>query len=125
MLRFDEIGVLPEPGDNVAISSRRLEAGAVIDFAGTAVTLPHTVLEQLEVVGSQVLDERAGAVADDDVDEHEVDAAAKHRLRLGPGLSLGRRLVADQPRSGDARQKDGNGYDGGNRLGSRIPHVST
>ncbi|WP_203590587.1 UxaA family hydrolase [Streptomyces sp. SID13031] len=45
MLRFDEIGVLPEPGDNVAISSRRLEAGTVIDVAGTPVTLPHTVLE--------------------------------------------------------------------------------
>ena len=45
MLRFDEIGVLPEPGDNVAISSRRLEAGTEIDFDGTAVTLPHTVLE--------------------------------------------------------------------------------
>ncbi|WP_343974902.1 UxaA family hydrolase [Kribbella koreensis] len=45
MLRFDEIGVLPEPGDNVAISSRRLETGTVIDFAGTPVTLPHTVLE--------------------------------------------------------------------------------
>ena len=45
MLRFDEIGVLPEAGDNVAISSRRLEAGTVVDFAGTAVTLPHTVLE--------------------------------------------------------------------------------
>lgn len=45
MLRFDEIGVLPEPGDNVAISSRRLEAGTQIDFAGTPVTLPHTVLE--------------------------------------------------------------------------------
>jgi altronate dehydratase len=45
MLRFDEIGVLPEPGDNVAISSRRLEAGTQIDFAGTTVTLPHTVLE--------------------------------------------------------------------------------
>jgi altronate dehydratase len=45
MLRFDEVGVLPEPGDNVAISSRRLEAGTVIDFAGTPVTLPHTVLE--------------------------------------------------------------------------------
>lgn len=45
MLRFDEIGVLPEPGDNVAISSRRLEAGTVIDFSGTPVTLPHTVLE--------------------------------------------------------------------------------
>ncbi len=45
MLRFDEIGVLPEPGDNVAISSRRLEAGTQVDFAGTPVTLPHTVLE--------------------------------------------------------------------------------
>ncbi len=45
MLRFDEIGVLPEPGDNVAISSRRLDAGTVIDFAGTPVTLPNTVLE--------------------------------------------------------------------------------
>ncbi|GAA1555214.1 hypothetical protein GCM10009789_05820 [Kribbella sancticallisti] len=45
MLRFDEIGVLPEPGDNVAISSRRLEAGTRIDVAGTPVTLPHTVLE--------------------------------------------------------------------------------
>jgi len=45
MLRFDEIGVLPEPDDNVAISSRRLGAGTVIDFDGTAVRLPHTVLE--------------------------------------------------------------------------------
>lgn len=50
MLRFDEIGVLPEPADNAAICSRRLEAGTVIDFDGTAVTLPHTVLEGHRIV---------------------------------------------------------------------------
>ncbi|MFC0627110.1 UxaA family hydrolase [Kribbella deserti] len=44
-MRFDEVGVLPEPGDNVAIASRRLEAGTVIDFGDQQVTLPHTVLE--------------------------------------------------------------------------------
>lgn len=54
MLRFDEIGVLPEPGDNVAICSRRLEAGTVIDFAGTPVTLPHTVLEGHRLVARPV-----------------------------------------------------------------------
>jgi altronate dehydratase len=45
VVRFEEIGVLPEPEDNVAIASSRIEAGTVVDFAGTAVTLPHTVLE--------------------------------------------------------------------------------
>ncbi|MDX3006711.1 UxaA family hydrolase [Kribbella solani] len=45
MVRFEQIGVLPEPGDNVAIASRRLEAGTVIELDGAAVTLPHTVLE--------------------------------------------------------------------------------
>ncbi|GAA1557603.1 UxaA family hydrolase [Kribbella lupini] len=50
MLRFDEIGVLPEPEDNAAICSRRLEAGTVIDFGGTPVTLPHTVLEGHRIV---------------------------------------------------------------------------
>ncbi|GAB2555915.1 UxaA family hydrolase [Kribbella endophytica] len=50
MLRFDEIGVLPEPADNAAICSRRLEAGTVIDFDGTPVTLPHTVLEGHRIV---------------------------------------------------------------------------
>ncbi len=54
MVRFDEIGVLPEPGDNVAICSRRLEQGAVIDFAGTAVTLPHTVLEGHRIVARPI-----------------------------------------------------------------------
>ena len=45
MVRFDEVGVRPEPGDNVAIASRRLEAGTEIELGGTTVTLPHTVLE--------------------------------------------------------------------------------
>lgn len=54
MLRFDEVGVLPEPGDNVAISSRRLAAGTVIDFGGTPVTLPHTVLEGHRFVASPI-----------------------------------------------------------------------
>ena len=45
MLRFDEVGVLPEPEDNAAICSRRLEAGTAIDLDGTVVTLPHTILE--------------------------------------------------------------------------------
>ncbi|GAA1549732.1 hypothetical protein GCM10009804_02840 [Kribbella hippodromi] len=45
MVRFERIGVLPEPGDNVAIASQRLDAGTVIELDGAAVTLPHTVLE--------------------------------------------------------------------------------
>ncbi|MGW6199907.1 UxaA family hydrolase [Kribbella sp. NPDC055110] len=45
MMRFEEIGVLPEPGDNVAIASRLLEAGTEVELDGTAITLPHTVLE--------------------------------------------------------------------------------
>ncbi|MGW6280807.1 UxaA family hydrolase [Kribbella sp. NPDC055071] len=45
MVRFDQAGVLPEPGDNVAIASRRLEAGTEIDLGGHKVVLPHTVLE--------------------------------------------------------------------------------
>ena len=45
MLRFDEVGVLPEPEDNAAICSRRLDAGTPIDLDGTVVTLPHTILE--------------------------------------------------------------------------------
>ncbi|MEU0091279.1 UxaA family hydrolase [Kribbella sp. NPDC006257] len=54
MVSFDEIGVLPEPGDNVAICSRRLEQGTVVDFAGTAVTLPHTVLEGHRIVARPI-----------------------------------------------------------------------
>jgi altronate dehydratase len=54
VVRFDEIGVLPEPGDNVAIASRRLEAGTVIEFGATTVTLPHTVLEGHRFVAQPV-----------------------------------------------------------------------
>ena len=45
MVRFEQIGVLPEPGDNVAIASRRLEAGTEVELDGATITLPHTVLE--------------------------------------------------------------------------------
>src|SRR5882757_6449509 len=55
MVSFDEIGVLPELGDNVAICSRRLEQGTVVDFAGTAVTLPHTVLEGHRIVARPIV----------------------------------------------------------------------
>ncbi|WP_327638381.1 UxaA family hydrolase [Kribbella sp. NBC_00482] len=44
-MRFEEIGVLPEPGDNVAIASRRLDSGTEVELDGTTITLPHTVLE--------------------------------------------------------------------------------
>jgi len=45
MVRFEQIGVLPEPGDTVAIASRRLEAGTEVELDGATITLPHTVLE--------------------------------------------------------------------------------
>ena len=42
---FKEIARLPLPGDNVAITTRRLEAGTVIAYADTVFALDHTVLE--------------------------------------------------------------------------------
>ena len=42
---FSQIGRLPMPGDNVAIASRRLNAGDVIRHAGSSFRLSHTVLE--------------------------------------------------------------------------------
>jgi altronate dehydratase len=39
------IGRIPSPGDNVAIATRRLDAGTEIDFGGRTGTLPHTILE--------------------------------------------------------------------------------
>ena len=42
---FAEIGRLPLPGDNVAITTRRLEAGSVIHDNGTSFTLDYTVME--------------------------------------------------------------------------------
>src|ERR687893_539395 len=42
---FDEVGRLPAPGDNVAIATRRLEAGTRVAYEGSEFTVPHTVLE--------------------------------------------------------------------------------
>ena len=43
--RFGEIGRLPAPGDNVAIATGRLEAGAEVERNGSRFTIGHTVLE--------------------------------------------------------------------------------
>jgi len=40
-----DVSRLPNPGDNVAIAIRRLEAGTSIDFGGAVRRLAHTVLE--------------------------------------------------------------------------------
>lgn len=42
---FDEVGRLPAPGDNVAIATRRLDAGTVVVHANRRWPLSHTVLE--------------------------------------------------------------------------------
>ncbi len=42
---FGEIGRLPAPGDNVAIATRRLEAGTRVAYEGAEFEIPHTVLE--------------------------------------------------------------------------------
>ena len=42
---FDEVGRLPSPGDNVAIATRRIEAGTRVVYEGSEFTVPHTVLE--------------------------------------------------------------------------------
>src|ERR687897_447897 len=42
---FDEVGRLPASGDNVAIATRRLEAGTRVAYEGSDFTVPHTVLE--------------------------------------------------------------------------------
>ena len=42
---FDRIARVPAPGDNVAIATRRLEAGTVVADAEREYHLPHTVLE--------------------------------------------------------------------------------
>jgi altronate dehydratase len=43
--QFDEVGRLPLPGDNVAIATRRLDAGSTIVYQGINCTLDYTVLE--------------------------------------------------------------------------------
>ncbi|MCZ6634820.1 MAG: UxaA family hydrolase [bacterium] len=42
---LEEIGRLPQPDDNVAIATRRLEAGTQIDHQRSSFTLAHTLLE--------------------------------------------------------------------------------
>jgi altronate dehydratase len=44
-LPLHAVSRLPAPGDNVAIATRRLEAGEVLAFAAAPRALPHTVLE--------------------------------------------------------------------------------
>lgn len=42
---FDEVGRLPLPGDNVAITTRRLDAGTIIHYQNQALTLDYTIME--------------------------------------------------------------------------------
>ena len=42
---LDEIARLPAPGDNVAIATRRIEAGTAVTLVGAACVIGHTVLE--------------------------------------------------------------------------------
>jgi altronate dehydratase len=42
---FCRVGRLPAPGDNVAIATRRLEAGTEVERDGSRFTMSHTVLE--------------------------------------------------------------------------------
>ena len=42
---FREVGRLPAPGDNVAMATRRLEAGTRVSYGGSEFEIPHTVLE--------------------------------------------------------------------------------
>lgn len=42
---FAEVGRLPLPGDNVAIATRRLEAGTMIHYQNQPLTLDYTVME--------------------------------------------------------------------------------
>ena len=42
---FREVGRLPAPGDNVAMATRRLEAGTRVSYEGSEFEIAHTVLE--------------------------------------------------------------------------------
>ena len=45
MYEFEEVGRLPLPGDNVAIATRRLEAGTTIRYGDRSFGLDHTIME--------------------------------------------------------------------------------
>jgi altronate dehydratase len=42
---FREVGRLPAPGDNVAMATRKLEAGTRVSYEGAEFEIPHTILE--------------------------------------------------------------------------------
>ncbi|MGI9336241.1 MAG: UxaA family hydrolase, partial [Gammaproteobacteria bacterium] len=44
-LAFEACARLPQPTDNVAIATRRLEAGTEVQYGDASFTLPHTVME--------------------------------------------------------------------------------
>jgi len=44
-IALQEIGRIPAPGDNVAIATRRLAAGAQVEFGDRVRSLTHTILE--------------------------------------------------------------------------------
>ena len=44
-IALQEIGRIPAPGDNVAIATRRLPAGAQVEFSDRVASLTHTILE--------------------------------------------------------------------------------
>jgi hypothetical protein len=71
------------------------------------------VLEQLEIIGGQALDNRSRLVADDHVDEHEVDAGSEHR-RL---RRRGRLLLAAERRAHKETERA--------TCGNPASHVST
>ena len=53
---FDHVARVPAPGDNVAIATRRLEAGTVVADGERELRLPHTVLEGHRFVRSPIPD---------------------------------------------------------------------
>ena len=53
---FEQIARVPAPGDNVAIATRRLEAGTVVADAEREHRLPHTVLEGHRFVRTPIPD---------------------------------------------------------------------
>ena len=51
---FDRVARIPAPGDNVAIATRRLEAGTVVADGDVRLRLPHTILEGHRFVRSPI-----------------------------------------------------------------------
>src|SRR5689334_12251784 len=45
IVQFEEVGRLPHPEDNVAIATRRLEGGTVIQLGEVQFTISHTLLQ--------------------------------------------------------------------------------